>query len=368
MVVEAVLLGRTDRQRAKRLAQQAADRGDTAAMVYLAGLPTAPRVVRIARANDLASLAAGQSGLAPVAKMKRGQETYTFVTRPGARLRAGIIFVAAAVLVTALVDAQPYNGILFKILWAVGWLLFAALGVRFARMRVKVRAGQLIVRNYFRTRTVNASEVRGITWDQLRGSVAPRVHLAGGGSVLLAAFWSYGYRQAELAATVEKILSLLGVQLPGQEQPPGWLPDRAPTPESPGGLPDSSPAGLPGEPNGAAEDKAVFPAGATSAASQPIGIVEDKAAFLAWAKSPAGLPGESAGVRRPPRQKRKGWRIALSFVPGVLLGVWLVLAESNSSSAWAMVSLSLFIVSFCILAAVGLVRTIVQMQRNRRRW
>jgi hypothetical protein len=136
------------------------------------------------------------------------------------------------------VDTQPYNGILFKSLWAVGWLLFAAMGIRFASMRVKVRGGQLIVRNYFRTRRVNASEVRGITWNQLRGRVAPSVHLAGGGSILLAALWSYGYRKAELAATVEKILSLLGVQLPVQEQSPSRLPARAPTPESPSDLPD----------------------------------------------------------------------------------------------------------------------------------
>jgi hypothetical protein len=225
----------------------------------------------------------------------------------------------------------------------------------------------LIVRNYFRTRRANASEVRGITWDRLRGSVAPRVHLAGGGSILLAAIWSYGYGKLELAATAERILSLLGVQLPVQEEFPGRSLDRAPTPESPSGLPDWSPAGLPSEPIGTVEDKAAFPAAAKSPASEPISIVTDKAAFLAWAKSPAGLPGEPAGVRRPPRQNRKGWRIALSFVPGVLLGTWLVLAQRNASSAWAMVSLALFIVSACILFAVGLVRTIVQMQRNRSR-
>jgi hypothetical protein len=402
MVVEAVLLGRTDRQRAERLAGQAADRGDTAAMVYLAGLLAAdgnrpaardwyarladlgdhaamallgemlldedPKAARtwlrraadagIVRAqNDLARLGARQYGLAPVVKMKRGQETYTFVNRPGARLRAGIIFVAAAVIVTAVVDTRPYNGILFKILWAVGWFLFAALGVRFASMRVKVRGGQLIVRNYFRTRKANASEVRGITWDRLRRSVAPRVHLAGGSSILLSAIWSYGYGKLELAATVERILSLLGVQLPVQEEFPGWSLDRAPTPESPNGLPDWSPVGLPSEPIGTAADKAAFPAAAKSPASEPISIVADKATFLAWAKSPAGSP----------RQNRKGWRIALSFVPGVLLGAWLVLAQWNVSSVWATVSLSLFIVSACILLAVGLVRTIVQWQRNRSR-
>jgi hypothetical protein len=283
MVVEAVLSEHTDRRRAERLAGLAAERDDTAAMVYLAGLLATdgnsaaarrwytrladlgdhaamtllgemlldehPRAARtwlqqaadagIVRAqNDLARLAAQQSGLAPVAKTKRGQETYTFVNKPGARLRAGIIFVATAVIVIVVVDTQPYNGILFKSLWAVGWLLFAAMGIRFASMRVKVRGGQLIVRNYFRTRRVNASEVRGITWNQLRGRVAPSVHLAGGGSILLAALWSYGYRKAELAATVEKILSLLGVQLPVQEQSPSRLPARAPTPESPSDLPD----------------------------------------------------------------------------------------------------------------------------------
>jgi hypothetical protein len=187
--------------------------------------------------------------------------------------------------------------------------------------------------------------------------VAPRVHLAGGSSILLSAIWSYGYGKLELAATVERILSLLGVQLPVQEEFPGWSLDRAPTPESPNGLPDWSPVGLPSEPIGTAADKAAFPAAAKSPASEPISIVADKATFLAWAKSPAGSP----------RQNRKGWRIALSFVPGVLLGAWLVLAQWNVSSVWATVSLSLFIVSACILLAVGLVRTIVQWQRNRSR-
>ena len=278
-------------------------------------------------------------------RITRGQETYTFVTQPRGRLFRGTAGVAICVILAAVVAAQPDNGVLFKTLWVVAWALFAALLARMALMRVQVRGGKLIVRNYFRTRTVNASEIRGITWDWLRGRVAPRVHLAGGGSVLLAAFWSYGSRKPQLVATVEEILSLLGVQLPVQEQSPGWSPDWAPTPESPSGLPDSS---------------AVRPA------SEPIGVVEDKAAFLARAKSPAGLPGESVGARRPPRQNHRGWRIALSFLPGVLLGTWLVLAQLNANSAWAMVSLSLFIVSFCILAAVRLVRMIVQMQRNRR--
>jgi TPR repeat protein len=118
MVVEAVLLERTDRQRAEQLAGQAAGRGDTAAMLYLADLLAAdgnraaardwyarladlgdhaamallgemlldedPQEARswlrraadagIVRAqNDLARLGALQPGPAPVVKMKRGQ-------------------------------------------------------------------------------------------------------------------------------------------------------------------------------------------------------------------------------------------------------------------------------------------------------
>jgi TPR repeat protein len=273
MVVEAALLERVDRQRAEQLAGQAADRGDTAAMAYLAGLLAGdgdrvaarywyakladlgdhaamalfgemmleedPQLARIwlrraadagsvqAR-NDLARLPARESGLA-VAKTRRGRKTSTFVTQRGNRRIAGIAGVAAAAIAIAVIAAQSYNGVLFKILWAVGWALFAAFFVRYGLVRVQVRGGKLIVRNPFRTRTVKASEIRGISWLWYRttsgGGLAspghrvdvytPRVHLAGGGRITL-----YALRSADGAYTgaVAEILSLLGVQLPDQEQ------------------------------------------------------------------------------------------------------------------------------------------------------
>jgi len=220
------------------------------------------------------------------------QRTHTFVRRPRGRLFTGIFWVATGVIAAAAVAAQPYNGVLFRTLWAVGWVLFAGYGIRIALMRVQVCGGQLIVRNPFRTRTVNASEVRRITWKRRRsqniiysssstGWWAPRVHLTGGGSILLAALWSQGLvPPRELGTTVEEILSLLGVHVPVQERFPGQLSDQASAPDSSGGLPDQSPVVLTTD------------------------LVEDEAAFLDWAESPVGEPSESVGTPRRSRRYR----------------------------------------------------------------
>ena len=181
--------------------------------------------------------------------------------------------VVTAVVLAAVIGAQTSQSILFRTLFGLGCLLYAWLGERLARVRVQVHGGQLIVHNELRTRTVNASDVREITWDWWRNRgtwrVVPRVHLADGGSFRLSALWSHGSRQAELVTTVEEILSLLGVHVPVQGQPPdqasdqdrdssllgahlpvqeqfpGQLPDQAAAPDSSSGLPDQSPVGLP---------------------------------------------------------------------------------------------------------------------------
>jgi hypothetical protein len=108
-----------------------------------------------------------------------------------------------------------------------------------------------------------------------------------------------------------------------------------------------------------------LPAGAKSPAGLPsksVGDVEDKAAFLAWAKSPAGSPSESVGARRPQRQNRKRWRSALQVLSALLLGTWIGLEVWDANSAWATFLFSLFIVSFCILYAVALVRMLARLR------
>jgi hypothetical protein len=82
--------------------------------------------------------------------------------------------------------------------------------------------------------------------------------------------------RAELVTTVEEILSLLGAHVPVQEQSQGQLPDQAAVTGSSSGIPD---------------------------------------------QSPVGLPNESVGVPRPPRQFRKGLRHWLPIVLGLALGV-----------------------------------------------
>ena len=183
-------------------------------------------------------------------------------------------------------------------------------------MRVQVHGGQLIVHNELRTRTVNASDVREITWDWWRNRgtrrVVPRVHLADGGSFRLSALWSHGSRQAELVTTVEEILSLLGVNVPVQEQFPGQLPDQAAAPDSSSGLPD---------------------------------------------QSPVGLPNESVGVPRPPRQFRKGLRHWLPIVLGLALGVLYIVSAAVRV---------LVILLYAALALLNLIRFVVRPRRSGR--
>jgi hypothetical protein len=273
-------------------------------------------------------------------RMTPERETHTFRIQPRGHLFGGILMVVTAVVLAAAIGVQTSQSILFRTLFGLGCLLYAWLGERLARVRVQVHGGQLIVHNELRTRTVNASDVREITWDRWRNRgtrrVVPRVHLAGGDSFRLTALWSHGSRQAELVTTVEEILSLLGVHVPVQGQPPdqasdqdrdssllgahlpvqeqfpGQLPDQAAAPDSSSGLPD---------------------------------------------QSPVGLPNESVGVPRPPRQFRKGLRHWLPIVLGLALGVLYIVSATVRV---------LVILLYAALALLNLIRFIVRPRRNSR--
>ena len=252
-----------------------------------------------------------------------GQENRTFRMQPRGHLFGGVLMVATAVILAVVIGVQTSQGILFRTLFGLGCLLYAWFGERLARARVQVHGGRLIVHDYLRTRTVNAGDIREITWEWWRKGgtrwVVPRVHLADGGSIRLSGLWSYGSRQAELVTTVEEILSLLGVHVPVE----GQSPDQAPG-QDPGGS-------LPG---------AHVPVQAQSPG-----------------QTSAGLPSDSVGAPRPPRQFRKGLLKALPYVIGLALGVLYIVSP---------VVRVLVILLYCALAVRNLIRFIVGPHRSRK--
>jgi hypothetical protein len=227
----------------------------------------------------------------------------------------------------------------FRTLFGLGCLLYAWFGERLARARVQVHDGRLIVHDYLRTRRVNASDIREITWDWLRRGgtrwVAPRVHLAGGGSIRLSGLWSYGSRQAELVRIVEEILSLLGVQVPVEGQPLDQASDQDPGSSHPGihvPVHEHLPGQLP--------DKAPGPESSDGLAG----------------RSPVGLPGESVGAPRPPRHFLKGLRSALPYVLGFTLGILYIVSSAVRV---------LVILLYCVLALLSLIRLMTGHRRGR---
>ena len=153
-----------------------------------------------------------------MSEMTPEHEARTFRAQPGGHLAGGIVLVVIAVSLALVIVPQGFIGIWFKIVLVLGCILFTWFGIRFARQAVQVRDGQLIARNSLRTRKINASEIRGITFVSmpLRGGVscAPRIHLASGGKIRLAALWTPGTRLApppQLVATVEEIQALLRI-------------------------------------------------------------------------------------------------------------------------------------------------------------
>lgn len=260
------------------------------------------------------------------------QETHTFRMQPRGQLFGGIAMVATAAVLAAVIGAQTAQSLLFRILFGLGCLLYALFGERLARARVQVHDGRLIVHDYLRTRTISASDVREITWDWWRSGVTrwvvPRVHLANGGSIRLSGLWCYGYRRAELVRTVEEILSLLGVHVPVEGQPPEHEPGG-----SLSGVPvpvlEQLPSRLP--------DQAPTPASSTG-------------------PSHLGLPSESIGAPRPPHQFLRGMRKALPYVLGLTLGVLYIVSATVRV---------LVILLYFVLALLSLIRFMLGPHRNR---
>ena len=288
-------------------------------------------------AADSVAVGVGMARRAPVAGTTAEQAVHTFRVQPLSHLFGGIVMVATAVILAALIGAQTAQSILFRTLFGLGCLLYAWFGERLARARVEVRGSRLIVHDSLRTRAVNASDIREITWDWLsKGGgtrwVAPRVHLANGGSIRLSGLWSYGSRWAELATMVEEILTLLGVHVPVD----GRSPDPAPAPD-----PDSSLSGVHVPAQEQLPDQAAAPDSASRPASQ----------------SPAGLPTESVGAPRPPRHFGKNLLKSLPYVLGGTLGILYVFSAAVRV---------LVILLYAVLAVVSLVRFVAGSRRGRR--
>ena len=148
-------------------------------------------------------------------------DTRTFQIRPRGRLIAGALSVAIAVVLAVVVWVDHANGVSFRVIWDLVWILIAAMGIRVARLAVQVRGAQLIVRGFLRTRTFKASQVRGITLVREHspqgGSLwVPYVHFNGGDSVRLAVLMVSGTRAgapARLVTPAQEIASLIGVQM-----------------------------------------------------------------------------------------------------------------------------------------------------------
>jgi len=149
------------------------------------------------------------------------QDTRTFQIHPRRRLIAAALSVAIAVVLAVVVWVDHANGIPFRIIWDLVWILIALIAIRIARLGVQVRRDQLIIRGFFRTRTFNASQISGITlvrghYQQFGSFWVPSVHFHGGGSIRLAVLMASGTRAgppATLVTRTQEIASLLGVQM-----------------------------------------------------------------------------------------------------------------------------------------------------------
>ena len=149
------------------------------------------------------------------------QDTRTFQIHPRGRQIAGVLSVAIAVVLAVVVWVDHANGISFRVIWDLVWILIALSAIRVARLAVQVRGDQLIIRGYLRTRTFDTSQVRGITLvrehSRQSGSVwVPYVNFHGGDSIRLAVLMVSGTRAgapARLVTPAQEIASLLGVQM-----------------------------------------------------------------------------------------------------------------------------------------------------------
>jgi hypothetical protein len=150
------------------------------------------------------------SGESPVAEKTLHQETRTFQVHQRRRLIGGALSVPIAAVLAVVVWVDHANGISFRVIWDLVWILIALIAIRIARLGVQVRGDRLIIRGFLRTRTFHASQVSGITLarghsQQQFGSFwTPYVHFHGGDSIRLAALMVGGTRAGAPAMLVTR--------------------------------------------------------------------------------------------------------------------------------------------------------------------
>jgi hypothetical protein len=155
--------------------------------------------------------------------------THTFQFRPGLHISVGVLGVALGAggliwPITGLFTHGFYQGastgkVVLTFLLGVGWALALGwMGIRSFRVGAQVSGGKLIIRNEFRTRTVDAGDIRAITLQPKNfegGAIwVAQVELADGRRIWIDDF-ACGRAskppKPDRAAAVEEVRMLLGV-------------------------------------------------------------------------------------------------------------------------------------------------------------
>jgi hypothetical protein len=186
----------------------------------------APAAGELLRSRRAAARSRRDRSLARRHKVDRPGTTHRFYVMRGFHVVTGIIvaaFGAGLLIGTAAAVADPSSSWAQGIsTWGAIWgtalsLLFVWLGIRLLRVGVQISAEKITIRGYFRTRAVNASEIRAITLqpkDNGEGQLRwiPQVELTSGKSFPIASFDCGPARKPpkpELAATIEEVRALL---------------------------------------------------------------------------------------------------------------------------------------------------------------
>jgi hypothetical protein len=102
------------------------------------------------------------------------QDTRTFQIHPRRRLIAAALSVAIAVVLAVVVWVDHANGIPFRIIWDLVWILIALIAIRIARLGVQVRRDQLIIRGFSARARSMPAKLAGSRWcGDITSSLAP---------------------------------------------------------------------------------------------------------------------------------------------------------------------------------------------------
>jgi len=160
------------------------------------------------------------------------KDTRIFRLQRGLLVSCGIVVLAFGAASLGLAVAGPLTGWSSPVVGVRGagdevkvvglGLACLWLGIRLLRAGVQIRGGKLTVRGYFRTRAVNASEIRAITLQPKQISQGgpvwiPRVDLADGTSIWINSFEcgpAARPPKPTRVATVDEVRKLLGMHSP----------------------------------------------------------------------------------------------------------------------------------------------------------